>query len=427
MRLYSWLCITGFCFVALNALGQVDSLARQLNMDLEIRPRVEYLDGFNNGSPGGMEENFYTTQRNRLSITYAAPRLKLHGSFQEIHLWGEDRRVSSIGSINAFELYAEPSVGKNLKLRIGRQAISLDNGRIFSAAPWGQQSRSHEGIRLLYKKKLETDLIMAFTRPYYEPFDKAYSPVAAHQYKYLFVHHLKTKLGAGFTLTTINAADIFREKDNGRGYFGRITNGGRLDWAAGPFSVTISGYYQHGRVRAAKSIRAWYLQPELALTANQYLVRLGMELLSGDNPTTPANHDHSFVPLYGVAWKFMGNMNLFARFPADVGNRGLANPYLFLIRRFSQKLSVRLDGHLFYSQHPLMDSMGLAQSSYLGWETDASFNYKPSTQFDINFGLSAFLPQRSTALLGKISNPSAAAVWSYLMIAWHPRLLERRW
>ncbi len=427
MCLYPCLGILWFCMVGFNALGQDDSSARQFSIDLEIRPRVEYLDGFSNGSPGGMKENFYTTQRNRLSITYSAPRFKLHGSFQEIHLWGEKRRVSTIGSINAYELYAEPSIGKNLKLRIGRQAISLDNGRIFSAAPWGQQSRSHEAVRVLFKKKLESDLILAFTRPYFEPFDKAYSPVAAHQYKYLFVHHLKTALGAGFTLTTINGADLFREQSNGRRYFGRMTNGGRLNWAAGPISATISGYFQHGRVRAAKSIRAWYLQPELALTANQYLFRLGMEVLSGDKPNTSANRDHSFVPLYGVAWKFMGNMNLFARFPADVGNRGLVNPYLFLIRRFSKKLSVRLDGHLFYSQHPLMDSMGLAQSRFLGWEADASFNYKPARQIDINVGLSTYLPQRSAALLGKISNPSSAAIWSYLMIAWHPRLLKRNW
>jgi hypothetical protein len=61
------------------------------------------------------------TQRNRVNINYTTRKLKLYGALQEIHLWGVDKKFSAVGSINAFELYAEPSLGKDWKLRVGRE------------------------------------------------------------------------------------------------------------------------------------------------------------------------------------------------------------------------------------------------------------------------------------------------------------------
>ncbi|MCH5690528.1 hypothetical protein LWM68_43645 [Niabella sp. W65] len=58
-----------------------------------------------------------------------------HTSLQEIHLWGKGGRPSSIGGINAFELYVQKKILNNLMVKIGRQGVLLDNGRIFSDAP----------------------------------------------------------------------------------------------------------------------------------------------------------------------------------------------------------------------------------------------------------------------------------------------------
>ena len=140
-----------------------DTLRRELIVDFEIRPRAEFSDNYMQTPADSTTPEFYVSQRNRFSLTYTARNFKFHASPQEIHAWGKSGRFSRIGNINAFEFYIEPSLNRFFSARIGRQALSLDNGRIFSAAPWSQQSRAHEGIRLFYNKRIATDLTIAST------------------------------------------------------------------------------------------------------------------------------------------------------------------------------------------------------------------------------------------------------------------------
>jgi hypothetical protein len=405
-----------------------DTLRHELILDLEIRPRAEYRSNYQLTPADRITPELSATQRNRLEITYRRRGLHAHASWQEIHLWGKGGQASAIGSINAYELYVEPAIAKKLSARIGRQGLSLDNGRIFSAAPWAQQCRAHEGVRLFFEPEgISMDLTVAFTRPYAEFFDPAYSPVASHRYKYLFVYHFKYRLSERFAITGINAADIFELDATARsGNATRITNGGRIDYAQGSLAATFNAYYQYGRDARSKKIRAYYLQPEVSAKLGKTTLRLGAEISSGESAAALSDVSGSFVPLYGVAWKFMGNMNFFTRFPADVDGRGLLTPYLFTIFQVNKKLSLRADGNLFYTQHPLAHANGQAASRYLGFESDLSFRYKPIKQVEVNFGFSFLLPERSMTLLRKVEDQRVVPVWSYLMVAYQVGLWHRR-
>lgn len=352
-----------------------DTVRSELTVDFEVRPRIEYRDNFRWTAADTVMPELFATQRNRLSVSYRSARLRLHISPQEIHVWGEPGRFSRTGSLNFFEAYAEPVISKHLFARVGRQALSLDNGRIFSAAPWAQQSRSHEGARLFFKKNIETDLTLAFTRPYDKRFEPAYSPVASHSYQYLVVHHFKHRLTQNITITTINAVDMFRRTKGDKPYYHRVTNGGRFEYFRNSFYGTVNAYYQYGENEASPRIRAYYIQSELSVNTVKTLFRPGAEILSGGKNRMPKGVSGSFVPLYGVAWKFMGNMNLFTRFPADVNGKGLVNPYLFAIHQANNRLSLRLDSHLFFSMHPLLREGMETNGRYLGFESDLSVNY----------------------------------------------------
>jgi hypothetical protein len=419
-------------FIHMNGVNAqtTDTLHRELMIDAELRPRAEFRDHYMWSIADAEMPKLYFTQRNRLNINYKSKWVRLHASPQEIHVWGESGTISKVGSINFFELYAEPRIGKNLTARIGRQALSLDNGKIFSAAPWSQQSRAHEGIRVMYKNKLETDFTFAFTRSYGERFDVAYSPVASHTYKYLLVHHLKHNFTNHFTLTTINALDELKSTKEENRFYPRITQGGRLEYTLGWFYGTVSAYYQHGRQygqnAAATHLRAYYIQPEISAKTEKTLVRLGMEVMSGNKMNDPQNISRSFVPLYGVAWKFMGNMNLFTRFPADVNGKGMINPYLFVMYQANKKLSLRGDAHLFYTQYPLIKQDVEIDGKYLGFESDLSLNYKPIRSLEITYGFSFAIAHRRAELLHKITNAAETPIWSYLMVSYTPRLLSRK-
>lgn len=402
-----------------------DTLRRALVVDFEVRPRIEYRNHFRWTSNETAGPELFATQRNRLSITYQTNRLRLHASPQEIHVWGQSGRFSKVGNLNFFELYAEPKLSRNLSVRIGRQALSLDNGRIFSAAPWAQQSRAHEGVRFLYKNKVETDLTLAFTRPYGKHFDPAFSPVAAHSYKYLLVHHLKYKFANQLTLTTVNTMDVFRRETGDKAYYARITNGGRLEYTRRWFYATVNAYYQYGQDATSNRIRAYYIQPEISANTGKTLFRLGAEVMSGNRRSTPSDINASFVPLYGVAWKFMGNMNLFTRFPTDVNQKGLVNPYLFMIYQAGDKLSLRADAHLFYAQHPLVTETDQRDGTYLGFESDLSLNYKPIQVLEITSGFSFTLAKKRMELLHKVPDAGKVPVWSYLMVSYAPRWSTR--
>lgn len=402
-----------------------DSTLQELIVDFEIRPRAEYRNNFALQAADSAMPEFYISQRNRLGITYRRSRVKVHASIQEIHLWNKSGRTSTVGSINAYELYIEPSITKNLFVRIGRQSLSLDNGRMFSAAPWSQQGRAHEGIRIFYNpKKITTDLTIAFTRKYSDHYQESYSPVASHDYKALLVHHLKYKFNNQWDLTTINAADVFENNDENK--YVRVTNGGRVEYSSDDIYLTLSAYYQWGETNDSRSIRAYYLQPEISKVFGHTTVRLGAEILSGQSAAVHKDVTYSFVPLYGVAWKFMGNMNFFTRFPRDVNDRGLVNPYLFIIWQAGEKLMFRNDAHLFYSQYPLIDQKNNTSGKYLGFENDLSVRYKPVKKVEIIYGFSILFAEKSMELLNKVKDAGKIPVWSYLMISYNPTIFQHR-
>jgi hypothetical protein len=401
-----------------------DSLPRELSIEIEIRPRAEYRDNYIMSSNDTLVPDFHISQRNRITLNYTGRKISLIASLQEIHLWAKSGVFSSIANINAYELYLQPRLSQNLSFRIGRQGVSLDNGRIFSDAPWAQQGRAHEGIRVMHRgENVSNDLFALATRHYSQNFDERFSPVSAHQYKLLFVHYLKYKPNPHITLTGLNAIDFFEAPASGENYE-RITLGGRLEAEKGSFYATLNAYYQLGRNAQLKQLNAFYLQPECRMTFGKSIIRIGAEILSGDNSNIPVNSSGSFDVLYGVAWKFMGNMNLFTRFPNDVNGKGLVNPYIFAIHALNKKISVRSDFNFFFNQYPLNSPTGQELNKYLGFENDLSVKYKPNKKWEINYGFSWLIPKEEIGLLRKVRDINKAALWSYLMISYRFNVID---
>lgn len=397
---------------------------KEFNIGLEFRPRTEYRDGYKQLRTADTKAAFFTTQRSRLYFNYSQPKFKFHTSIQDLRVWGQYGQTSTSGSLNVFEAYVDANINEQFLVRMGRQKVELDNGRLFSAANWSQAARAHDGINFIFNNSnIHSELITSFNQTAERIFDTDFSPTTFTNYKLLNVHYLKAKLNEHFSLTTINAADSYQSKTNTNTLYTRGTSGGRLDFEKGNLYVTLSGYYQYGQLQTGNRISAYYFQPEIQLKTNKLTSRLGAEFVSGENSEKTSEFSKSFVPLYGVAWRFMGNMDYFTAFPTDVKNGGLFNPYLFFIYDLNKKVNLRSDFHLFYLSNKTKNDLGNTINPYLGFENDLSIHYKCNSFTMIDFGFSYMTAKKSMETL-KAGNSNIIPVWSYVMITFKPELFS---
>ncbi|WP_348799988.1 alginate export family protein [Flavobacterium adhaerens] len=409
-----------------NFTKKVNSENKIFTVGLEFRPRGEYRDGYRQLPNDTTKAAFFASQRSRLNISYEQPWFKFHTSIQDIRVWGQYGQASTTGSLNVYEAFVEINPFENFVVKMGRQKVELDNGRLFSAANWSQTGRAHDGLNLIYKNNtIETELLTAFNQSSERIFETSYSPTTFNNYKLLNLHYLKAKINDDFTITTINSADSFESKTNSQTLYTRGTSGGRLEFKKNNFYLTFAGYYQYGQLQSGADISAYYFQPEIQYKFKKWTTRLGAEYMSGDNAAHPSTTSKSFVPLYGVAWKFMGNMDYFTTFPKDVLNGGLVNPYLFVYYNANKKLCFRSDFHLFYLQNKVFDKQGNNIKSYLGYENDLSLRYKYNSFSTIDFGFSYMFAQKSMEDL-KGGDSNKTPLWSYIMITFNPELFSSK-
>lgn len=319
-----------FLFFIINVSAQqTDSLSQQFSMNIEIRPRAEYTSNYILPPNDSIDPYFYITQRNRISMQYGTEKWIIKSDLQEIHLWDQNNKASKVGSINFYQLFFETKF-KSINVRLGRQSILLDNGRLFSDAPWAQQGRAHEGIRIMKSSKyFSNDFFFLFTRKYSNEFDLAYSPVASNKYKYMLVNNFNYNSFKELSFNSINVIDFLKNTTSDEMYT-CVTTGGRIDFKKKNWYYTLNSYLQFGNNSKGQKLLAYYLQPEIQLTLRKLKWRFGAEIISGSSSTLSKNESGDFDVLYGVTWKFNGNMNIFTRFPTDVGGKGLINPYLFI-------------------------------------------------------------------------------------------------
>ncbi|MEL1254791.1 alginate export family protein [Flavobacterium sp. DGU38] len=400
-----------------NQAQQKDSLTNQFLMNIEIRPRAEYTSNYILSPNTDIDPYFYITQRNRISMQYERKKWFIRSDVQEIHLWDNENSASKVGSVNFYQLFLETKF-KSVNIRLGRQSILLDNGRLFSDAPWAQQGRAHEGIRIMkYSERFSNDFFFLFTRNYNTEFEPAYSPVAANRYKYMLVNNFSYNSKKAFSFNSVSAVD-FLESTNSEHLYTRATTGGRIDFKTKQWNYTLNSYLQFGRNQKGQQLFAYYFQPEIKLSLQKSNWRLGTEINSGSSPHLAADSSGDFDVLYGVTWKFNGNMNVFTRFPADVGGKGLINPYLFTTIPLNSKLSIRSDFHLFYTQYHLKNELNKDVKKFLGFENDISLKYIPVKPLEINCAFSFYQSTDSMKYLPKIQDENKTAFWSYLMVSY---------
>ncbi len=406
-----------------------------LIISADLRVRTEVRHGYRVLPTTDTLPAVFTNQRTRLNFDYKNKNFDLYASLQDARVWGQQDPRQGQGTVTPventtyplymFEIYAEPHFTDRISVRIGRQRVMYDNQRLFAENDWRLVANSHDAVRFIYNNKtnFSTELLGAFNQYGENNFTTNYKPVGFSNYKVLLVHYLNYKLNKEFTLTTINAADGYQSSRNYKTTNMRLTSGGRIEYNKNQWYATISSYYQYGKDSAGKSLSAHFVQPEIKYTGKFLSVRLGAEYFSGQD-STEKEKENNFVPLYGVAHRFNGNMDFFTSFPGDLNNGGLINPYLmFQYQSKNKRLTLRQENHLFYSQSNSGLKSSASDSKYLGYEFDSRLNYKMLDNImDLETGFSWASVTESMYVVKKSGEKGAFPWWYYVSIRFTPAL-----
>jgi len=400
---------------------------KKLRIDAEFRSRTEFRNGYqqlrNDSSTGAL----FTNQRLRLSANYVFDnRFMMQVSVQDLRVWGQQDPRSTSATLQLFEGWAEAYITNKLSVRIGRQRLIYDNQRLFAENDWRLSAAVHDAINFrFYGPKLSSELALAFNQSDERYFGTDYAPSGFTNYKFLAVNYLRYKANDYFILTALNSTDGYQDKLNPDKINLRYTPGGRVEFESDNLYITVSGYFQGGKNSSGKDLSAWYLQPEIRYTSSRnFVARFGAEFFSGSNNSTADNKDHSFVPLYGVAHRFNGSMDLITKFPADVAGAGLVNPYLFIIQPLFTKIDVRADFHTFHLQQDYYTIDDIKINRYLGFENDFLITYKPNAVTKVDLGVSYMLPTESFEIVKNSGNSRYNLTWIYLSLTFKPQLLN---
>lgn len=414
------------------AFAKIDSLKKPtapqvstLVIGSEFRTRTELRHGYRQLPFNDTLASFFTIQRMRLNIDYKSKKLDLYASLQDSRTWGAIDPRNPTVPISFFEAYAEPKLSDKVSFRIGRQRILYDNQRLFAENDWRNPANAHDAFRFIYNNKvnLVTEFVSAFNQTAENVYTTKFTPSGFTNYKTLNVHYLNYKMSNNWSLITLNTMDGYQSSQGSTGYkttFMRFTSGGHLEYASYKFTALLHAYYQYGKDSSGKKLSAYFLNPELKYTNKAITVRLGAEVMSGQDATKPSSKDKNFVALYGVAHRFNGNLDFFTSFPGDLNNAGLVNPYLFLWYQ-KGKVYLRVENHLFYSQSNFVKNDAVIKK-YLGFENDWRINYKFSNVAELEAGACWAAVTQSMVAIKKSGDATTTPWWTYVSFKFTPQL-----
>ncbi len=422
-------------FALLLFVLAIKGKAQEISIDADIRPRFEYLNGFGSLIPDGIDAGIFVQQRSRLKFGYTQEKFSAYISVQDVSVWGDTPQIAAADNNNSFSLaqaWIDFKFGNGWSTKLGRQALSYDDQRIFGGLDWAMQGRFHDAALLKYTKDgFKFDLGVAFNQNGISTQTTLFNPNnggnarAVFDYKgmiYAWLHKDWEKFSASVLLTNnsyqnLDATDGQTPID---GNVNRQTFGTHL--IAKPFkgfAIAANLYGQTGEFTEDVDLSAYNALLEISYKPGKTLFGLGFETLSGDDNGGSDGTIESFFPIFGTNHKFNGYMDYFY-----VGNHantiGLNDIYAKTIIKTGEKSSLLLKAHYFAGAESLGDDI----DKYLGTELDIVFTQKLLPFATLKLGYSHMFASDSMEILKGVSEPADTQYWGWAMLIVKPNLLK---
>ncbi len=399
--------VTPFIFIT-GLIICITDVSAQLRLDAQIRPRLEYREGFQDALPINMntDGDLWITQRTRLSFTYENSGLKIKLVPQDVRYWSEGQLTTNSGgtgkdvTINMYEAYAELQLNQLMQISLGRQELVYDNQSILSNSNWNQSGLTSDAMVIkLRNKSWKTHLGGIWNMFPERGSNVTYQEGKLKTMGFLWVNRI-FKNGSNLSLTHLSTGSI--KTDTSQTIYLRQTSGIYTDIKLRYFNAICNLYYQYGKNQNGYRVSAWLADADLSRRFGQLTPGIGISYFSGNSSAMQGSYtDKSFYTIFRSKHQYNGNMDLFTNMKKHTDFGGIIDPFIYLSFRFNQKMVLKNTLHYF----SLANLNPYTQKSKpLGLENDLVFTWRFAEWGSLETGYLIFFPSDAYREHNKISH-----------------------
>jgi len=422
-------------FLTIIGLIPMVIMAQNVVIDGEIRPRVEVRDGFTKPSLTTNDPGVSAVQRTRIGMNFSSGLLNTQITLQDSRTFGQNPNASSDATTGIFEAWAEMVLVPGGTLKVGRQTLTYDDKRLFSASTWSNTGTSHDMALFKYCiNDFQGHIGVAYNNNAMISTETYYTPKS--NYRYMGFVWLTKDIVNGLNLSLIGVDEGVQDTigtKNGTNYlktnmYHAYTYGGNLKFAnpAIPISALATAYFQGGKNISGSKLNGKQLAINIDYKfSTVFTATIGSNYISGDNTATDGVQSN-FKKLYGTDHSFNGSMEYW-KVPLT---QGLLDYYAGVSGKINKDLSIEGTYHLFDSEYTGKNKKNIAFGKNLGSELDIVVNYKMNTWTSVQAGWSTYFTNNNTlAAKDIITSTTVAPVirtpqWAYVMLTIKPVFLN---
>lgn len=401
--------------------------AQELDVNLQIRPRFEYRNGYKQLLQEGQKGTSQISQRSRLNFNYKQEDLIIKLTLQNTRTWGDvaPTAIADKNGIAVFEAWAQYNFTEKWSAKMGRQVLSYDNQRIFGEQDWAQQAESHDALTVsFHTEKQKLDFGGAYNSTAENVVQTPYTVANYKALQYAWYHNQFTEsFGASFlALNTGYEYAPNPNPDNKLLVDYKQTFGPYLAYKTSKIDTNFWLYGQTGKSTDLQ-VSAWNAAANFGyqITAS-FKAGLGYEFLSGKSTNDGSTVIKSFNPIFGTNHGFNGYMDYFY-VGNHLNNVGLQDAFIKLNYNVN-KWQFTLMPHIFLAAAAaVVTPLNEELDSYLGTEIDATFGYNFKKDITVTGGYSQMFGSKTMEFI-KTGDAGHTNNWAWLMISVNPRIFS---
>ncbi len=410
------------------------SLKAQLTINTELRPRGEIRHGYKSMFSEDDNTAYFVSQRTRLGLSYDNEKYSFKITGQDVRVWGDESLYSSTGikgdvaSIDLYEAWFQLNLGDYSFLKIGRQEWIYDDERLLAKRNWSQTGLTYDGMLFKFDNKdFRADVGLSLNNDAENKIGNEYTP---DKMKFLDFIYLSKNLGQSSKLSFMGILSGYQKEEGSETVYVTATYGPFFKTKSKKYEIDGYFYHQTGTNINSQKINAYLVSLKgIYKFSNKFGLGPGIDIISGNDPSSTSDTDYSFNLLYGARNKFLGNMDYFSILSKSVSDAGIVDIYAKTNVAFNSKNSLRVVYHNFSTQKSIPDPVDITTKlkKSLGDEIDIMYKYKAEIPAELRIGLSLFNATKSMEILqGVNGNAANTQYFMWIQLAFSPEIFSSK-